>query len=297
MIINMPTIVTNPLPGAPATAPPGSSTAATSSSVWLARYRNGPSPARHTLVAFPWSGAGSSAYTSWIPLLPQGIDLITVTLPGRDDRRGEQPVSKLTSDLIAAITDALLAHTEGGADVALFGHSYGALLAHAVGLRLQQHGRTPQAVIVSGSRAPMVRPTYPLHLLGDRELLAKLILMGGIPARLQRHEGFLRSWLPRVRADLAACETYWPGKLAALDCPLHAWSGAADWYAPPCTARRWLELSGDATHTTFPGGHFFIAGDRGAVSLLQTLQWPRPAGQARPLRLLQSQPLLRRWGS
>lgn len=268
-----------------------------SSPAWLARYRNGPGPARHTLVAFPWSGAGLNAYTSWIPLLPRGIDLVTVALPGRDDRRDEDPVTKVTSGMVDAITDELLAHTDDGGTVALFGHSFGALLAHAVAVRLQEHQRTPQAVIVSGSRAPMVRPPQPLHLLGDRELLAKLVDMGGLPPRLQRHEQFLHSWLPRVRADLTACETYWPGKLATLDCPLYAWSGAQDWYAPPYTARRWLELAGEATHTTFPGGHFFISGERGTTALLQVLQWPRPVS-VRPLRLLQSQPLLaRRWGA
>lgn len=293
----MPTTLTTPLPAA-AAAPPDGAPASASSSGWLARYRNRPGPARHTLVTFPWSGAGLNAYHSWIPLLPQGIDLVTVALPGRDERRDEDPVTKLAPELVDAITDALLAHTgDGDGTVALFGHSFGALLAHAVAVRLQEHQRTPQAVIVSGSRAPMVRPPRPLHLLGDRELLAKLIDLGGLPPRLQRHEQFLRSWLPRVRADLTAGETYWPGKLPVLDCPLYAWSGAADWYAPACTAHRWLELAADATHTTFPGGHFFISGQRGTTALLQALQWPRPA-EARPLRLLQSQPLLaRRWGA
>ena len=291
----MQTILTTP-PAAP--VPPRPLRNPSSSPGWLSRYRNGSGPARHTLVAIPWSGAGLNAYHSWIPLLPQGIDLVTVALPGRDDRRDEDPVTKLTPELVEAITDQLLAHTdEADAPVALFGHSFGALIAHAVAVRLQQHERTPQAVIVSGSRAPMVRPPHPLHQLGDRELLAKLIDMGGVPPRLRRHEQFLRSWLPRVRADLTACETYWPGKLTVLDCPLYAWSGATDWYAPACTARRWLELAADATHTTFPGGHFFISGERGTIALLQALQWPRPVA-ARPLRLLQSQPLLsRRWGA
>ncbi|MDX8140540.1 MULTISPECIES: thioesterase II family protein [Lentzea] len=292
----MSTILTTPPPAAPAS--PERLPSPSSSSGWLARYRNGPGPTRHTLVAFPWSGAGPTAYNSWIPLLPQEIDLVTVALPGRDDRRDEDPVTKLTPGLVDAITDALLAHTgDGDGTVALFGHSFGALLAHAVAVRMQEHQRTPQAVIVSGSRAPMVRPPHPLHLLGERELLAKLIDMGGLPPRLQRHEQFLRSWLPRVRADLTACETYWPGTLPVLDCPLFAWSGAADWYAPACTTHRWLELAPDATHTTFPGGHFFISGQRGTTALLQALQWPRPVA-ARPLRLLQSQPLLaRRWGA
>ncbi|WP_157529281.1 thioesterase II family protein [Nocardia sp. NRRL S-836] len=286
----MPIQLTPPQPAIP--APPRHP--APSTSGWLTRYRTGPGPARHTLVAFPWSGAGLSAYHSWIPLLPQGIDLVSVTLPGRDDRRDEDPVTKLTPQLVDTITEALLAHI-GDSDtaVALFGHSFGALLAHAVAVRLQEHRHCPQAVIVSGSRAPMVRPPHPLHLLGDRELLAKLTDMGGLPPRLRRHEQFLRGWLPRVRADLTAAETYWPGKPAVLDCPLHAWSGAADWYAPACAAHRWLELAADATHTTFPGGHFFISGPRGATALLQALRWPRPA-VVRPLRLLQSQPLLSR---
>jgi surfactin synthase thioesterase subunit len=243
-------------------------------------------------VAFPWSGAGRNAYTSWIPLLPHGIDLVSVTLPGRDSRCDEPPASKLTSSTVDAITEAVLAQTNDSDHVALFGHSYGALLAHAVAMRLQRNNRTPQAVIVSGSRAPMVRPLYPLHLLGDRELLAKLVQLGGIPPRLRRHEQFLRSWLPRVRADLKACETYRPTRLAALDCPLHVWSGSKDWYAPPSAAHRWLDLADETTHTTFSGGHFFISGDRGAVSLMQTLQWPRAASsQMRQLRLLQSSPL------
>ncbi|RDI35408.1 thioesterase II family protein [Lentzea flaviverrucosa] len=293
----MPTTLTTTLPARAMPAGPDAETS--SSAVWLTRHRADPAPARHTLVTFPWSGAGTSAYSSWLPVLPDDIDLITVTLHGRDARRDEAALTKLSSPTVDAIADEILTTTDGSPNVALFGHSYGALLAHAVALRLQQHDRTPQAVIVSGSRAPMIRPPHSLHLLGDRELLARLTMLGGLPARLRRHKQFLSTWLPRVRADLTASETYWPGKPAVLDCALTAWSGAQDWYAPPATARRWLACASEATHTTFPGSHFFISGDIGATRLLTTLQWPRPAVTAvRPLRLLQTQPLLKRgWGS
>ena len=242
--------------------------------------------ATHRLVCLPWAGAGPGVYNQWARELPAEVDLITVVLPGRAERRHEAPAH--TVDLMAEQIALELLVTYGEVEwLALIGHSLGALIAFDVATRLRCHDTSLDGVIVSGSRAAHVDPPVELHELPDYDLVDALIELGGLNPDLRYDAAFLRRVLPRVRADLTASELYRPSPNVAHlaeGCRLHAWAGVTDWYAPPTVVQAWSELAADTQPRTFDGDHFFIK-DLSVRTVLAALGWPHDTVQPSPTTL------------
>jgi surfactin synthase thioesterase subunit len=134
-------------------------------------------------------------------------------------------------------------------------------VAYEVARRLEQRPSAPrpEALFVSGRRAPTVPRADRLHLESDDRLVAELRRQGGTDPRLLDDKEILGMILPALRADYQAVETYTyrPGPPLAI--PLTALVGDADPRATPAEAAAW----GD--HTTasfglevFSGGHFYL---------------------------------------
>jgi surfactin synthase thioesterase subunit len=135
----------------------------------------------------------------------------------------------------------------------------GATLAFEVGSRLRALGARPNALFVSGRRAPSVPAPGSVHLASDEELIADMKLLGGTDTRMLDNPELLAVILPAVRSDYVATETYRYRGAPRLDCPVTAFVGDSDPRVDAPMARAW------AAHTTeefllrvFSGGHFFL---------------------------------------
>ncbi len=227
------------------------------------------------LFCFPWSGANASVYREWATALPEEIETVAVQLPGRSGRLDEAPLDRL-APLARQVVQAIEAELrERPCRFAVFGHSLGAMLAYEVARRLVAAGRYPDLAVLSASRAPARAPRVVLHRLGDAELLAALERMGGTSAARLRDPKFLDYFLPLVRTDLTACETFRPVIDTALPFPVSVWAGREDWYAHPEDVGRWRQVAGSAYRSrVFDGGHFFNT-DVPAVTtaILADLRW------------------------
>lgn len=234
------------------------------------------------LFCFPWSGASASSFRKLASSLPDGIETIGLQLPGRGSRRDEPAHARLAplAGQVVRALDAELEERPGR--FALFGHSFGALLAYEVARRLEAGGRHPDLVVLSGSRAPARPPNVVLHALGDAELLAALTRMGGTTTNRLQDVTFLDYFLPLVRTDLTACETYQPAH-SILHCPVSVWGGTDDWYARPEDVTRWRQFAGAAFHRrVFAGGHFFTSDETVVSTAIQAdLEWSRTCGHER----------------
>src|SRR5262249_49686975 len=115
---------------------------------FLVRFEPRPA-ASLRLFCFPWSGASASSYGALAASLPDWIEAIAVQLPGRGSRKDEPAQARLAplAGQIVRAFDAELADRPG--PFALFGHSFGALLAYEVARRLGD--RHPELVVLSGS--------------------------------------------------------------------------------------------------------------------------------------------------
>ncbi|AEV86973.1 oleoyl-ACP hydrolase [Actinoplanes sp. SE50] len=243
--------------------------------LWFRRFH--PAPAGDVrLVCFPHAGGSASFYFPVSKALSPRMEVLAVQYPGRQDRRSEAQLTDLhvladrIAEALAPLTDRRLA---------FFGHSMGAMLAYEVGLRLEDAGRHDLThVFASGRRAPSCYRGESVHQRDDEGILAELQRMDGTDPRLLTDPELQRMFLPVIRGDYRAVETYRHRPDAALRSALTVLTGDSDAMTTVAEARDW------AAHTTghfdlrvFPGGHFYLVPQAAAVlDLLSTTLAPLP---------------------
>jgi medium-chain acyl-[acyl-carrier-protein] hydrolase len=228
-----------------------------SRSPWIAHWipKTG-APLR--LFCFPYAGAGPSIYREWGRNLHFDIDIVPVQLPGRESRSTELPYSSI-QELVPAVVEGLSPYTN--VPFALFGHSMGALVAFETARLLIQRGhRSPEHLIVSGGRGPQEKsPRPPIHLLPDDEFIEELKSYSGTPDELLQCTDLIRHFLPLLRADFTACETYVYAARKRLDIPITVYGALEDLYTSHSDLQGWVgETSQPCRIRMFPGGHFFL---------------------------------------
>ncbi|MDH6351834.1 MULTISPECIES: thioesterase II family protein [Brevibacillus] len=163
------------------------------------------------LFCFPYAGGLPGIYYSWKSRLPPTfleIDAFEVRphIP-QPNRDVFLPTSfyELLEDVCDRITPAL-AETP----FAFFGHSMGGLVAFELTRKLMQKGALlPQHLFLSASRAPhaygKLAKTYNLP---HDEFVEALRKLGGTPDDVLENQELLELFLPILRADFQAVQTY-----------------------------------------------------------------------------------------
>ena len=210
------------------------------------------------LFCFPYAGAGASVFRDWQPLLPDGINVIPVQLPGRETRFLEPAFDQL-QPLVSELARELRPSLDGV--FAFFGHSVGALVAFELARELVRCGRTtPAHLFVSGAAAPHILTWKPVcHMWSDSELIQQLVRISGLPQEVANDPASLAALLPALRADLVAYQTYtyWPDVL--LECAVTAYGGRRDPEVRPHELLAWRALtSGTFNSHLFRGHHLFL---------------------------------------
>ena len=193
----------------------------------------------------------------WRRRLEPVAEVVPVELPGHGTRRGEPPATdprQVVADLTARV------HPLVTGPFALFGHSFGALLAFELARVLTAVGTPPSALLVSGRDGPAVPPSGPpVHALPTARLLDRLRTLDGVPPALARDPGLLELLLPALRADLRMVEEYRRGPGTPLTCPIWVAGGSADPLATDEGRRRWAEeTSADCRLVSVPAGHMLL---------------------------------------
>lgn len=229
----------------------------TADSRWVRRV---PRPgARLRLVCLPFAGGGASVFQRMGALLPPWVEMLTVQLPGREDRSREDPPTSIAG-LVTACAIALRPYTT--MPYALYGHCAGGLLAfelaHEMGRRF---GTWPQRLIVGEQPAPQAPPpAEPLHRLPDKQILATVRERGGLPDAVARNTELLEFLLPVLRSDFKLWENYRYRPRPPLPVPfttVRGRNGAVDETA----LAGWAEqTSAGRTGVTVEGGHYFVVG-------------------------------------
>jgi surfactin synthase thioesterase subunit len=212
------------------------------------------------LIAFHHAGGSAAMYCPMSAELPDSWELMILDLPGRGKRYAEPPLTDL-----GALVDRVVEDIRPWLDapIALFGHSLGAILAAEVGRACERFAAPLLWVGVSGRVGPTLQAqTRRLSALDDDALLAEVTALGGTPGRVGEIPELREHFLRVVRADIAVIESYEPAlDRPALRCPVTAFAGASDVWAPPTTMRPWArETRSDFHLRLFEGGHFFFLG-------------------------------------
>ncbi|MEU6113078.1 alpha/beta fold hydrolase [Streptomyces sp. NPDC047117] len=212
------------------------------------------------ILCLPYAGAGATFYRGW-PEPPAGISIEPLQPAGREERYHEDPYTNLAA-AIDDLSQAVAAFARSG-PYALFGHSFGALLA----LELARHAYAngvpgPVRLMVSGSAAPGVALGRDSAGLDDDAFVAQVEQLAGYVHPALADPDLREVVLPVLRADVTLHESYRLADGPPLPVPITVFRGARDHLVTPEDCRGWADMTtADCATVEFPGGHMYLAED------------------------------------
>ncbi len=224
------------------------------------------------LFWFPHAGGGTALVGEAGELSHQGIHLCPVRLPGRESRIAEAPFEKM-EPLVEVLADAIEPYLSQA--FAFFGHSMGAAVAFELTRLLRRRGRPlPKVLIASAARAPQYRLNYtPPQAPSDSQFLEEVRRLEGVPGEVLDAPAFQRAILPALKADAALYRNYVYSEAAPLSCPIRAYGGQDDPNVRLEHLEAWAgQTAGSFAVRLFPGGHFYLKGDKPRGAFLRALE-------------------------
>ena len=221
---------------------------------------------RTAVICLPFAGAGASFFRPWREQAPDGLDIVPVQLPGREERLDEEPyldVAEAVDDLAPEVLEVAGLYPR----LTVFGHSLGATLAYELTRRLAGT-LAPAALrlVVSGSPAPHDARPQRATGLPDEEFLGRIRQFAGYDHPALAHEETRDLLLPVLRADVEMHENYRPARADPLPLPVTSVLGADDHLVSRDQAAGWQAV------TTWPlrlvevaGGHMYLAESAGGL--------------------------------
>lgn len=210
------------------------------------------------LLWFHHAGATSAAYSRWYKYFPVEWQLLFIELPGRDGRDPAASLQQLTQEIAQKF------RTQNyKCPVALFGHSFGALLAYELARLMACHNQVIW-LGVSGRVAPhMPLPfSLPLAASSDEILIETLRRIGGTSEDILSDLTWREYFLPMYRADLALLESHGYSLAETLNIPMTVFSGRNDSLVNEEGLTGWNALTkSHCRHLKFDGDHFYLMTD------------------------------------
>ncbi len=210
-----------------------------------------------TLYCLPFSGGSSYSYRDLETAADGRFRVEAIELAGHGRRMAEP----LATSVAALVDDAAIQIAPiHGVPYAFYGHSLGALLAYHLAMRfLGGGGPKPVHLFVSGKQGPSVSRTEPSrHLLAEAPFLDELRRLGGAPEEVLMDRELMELFLPILRADFEAVDTYMHASAPPLSIPITAFLGDCD-EATVEEAQAWeRETTAQFRLHVLPGDHFFV---------------------------------------
>ena len=242
---------------------------------WIRR-----SPAPHApwrLLCFHHAGGGASAFNLWPKLFEGCVEVLTVQLPGRENRL-QSPLLSDPQEVLEALAAELATIGGGDRPLAFVGHSLGAYLAYHLALYLRACDLQPARLFIAGAPAPHEPDRLALtHTEGaqaqeDQDtIIARLRDLGGTPPAVLNDPRMMERTVRTLRSDSRLMQGLLARPVVPVAIPFTLLYGEDD----PATAEgkmdAWRSLSSaGVAEWGFPGGHFFIVEHR--CDIIQRIQ-------------------------
>lgn len=212
------------------------------------------------LFCFPHAGGSPIAFFGWPEGLGSSIECVSLLYAGRGHRLREKPCERV-SDLIEEIAGGIAPYSDK--PFAFYGHSFGGIVAFELARKLRDAGRPePLHLFVGAARPPHLGlPFSPIHHLPNSSFVAEVqARYGGIPAVILKDPEVLEMFLPAMRADFTAYETYRFQAAQPLPTPITAFGGSDDSAVKGHTLQEWsMHTQAGFDARILSGGHFFPA--------------------------------------
>lgn len=218
--------------------------------------RPGSSLTMHRLLVLPHAGGAAHSYLPLRRALEPAVSVLCHELPGR----GKRSRTAFAGSMHAAIDDILEASAEFRREPwSVFGHSMGALLAHALTRRLSEQGHPlPGHIFASGTVAPSARPRTAISHLPREAFWRAIRAYGGVPEQVLAVPDFVDYFEPIMRSDFRLLEaTPAPACPAPVPVPVTVLYGTGEMTSRQ--AESWsAETTRSVTVVGFPGHHFYL---------------------------------------
>ncbi len=207
------------------------------------------------LLVFPYAAAGATSLRPLVTGLPDSVELLGVSLPGRERRFGEDPLID-PAEPLAGVSRELADRTP--LPTYLLGHSMGASLA-LLFARTAPESLNVRGVVISG-RKPAGIALEPILALTDAEILGMVTAIGHTSPQLLNDKYWSGRLVQLFRSDTELDVR--TSRLAGdhvLEQPILALGGDADPYVNPADLAGWAARTTDASEVAIlPGDHFFL---------------------------------------
>lgn len=118
--------------------------------------------------------------------------------------------------------------------------------------------------------------------MSDSELPAEMERLNGTDSRLLDDDNLVQLFLPAIRSDFKAIETYVHRHGPALSCPVFAFYGDRDADLTRDGLAAWRSHTrGEFELMEFPGGHFYLSDQVAAVAEIVSARLQRPQSPPR----------------
>lgn len=221
--------------------------------VRLAGSTNHPASAGTTLLCLPYAGGGPAMFHNLAAALGDSADVYSAVYKETGAHQAHS---------IDSVAESLLQHLPPAKKLIILGYCYGAYVAHALVKLLNESGRAPDAVILTGATPPGAQQTA----YAEASLYSRL----DDPETEQRLERIYQSMLAEMPQEEK--KQYWQAYRHAV-CGMKDYRFGSTAFACPCKiltgeqeeypfireyAATWADCFPACTHQMLPGGHMLV---------------------------------------
>jgi polyketide synthase 12 len=206
-------------------------------------------------------GAGASMFSDFMVAPPNGTDVYAIQWPGRENRIDE-PIFTDLNLMLNDLEDAILPLLEDNSPFALYGHSFGGIVAFELARRLRfKHGKIPMHFFCSATMAPQITLTWKnrdvmkastISSNSEQKLLGLMSYIDDLD--------FVKTILPGMRRDMPLLVGYEYQEEEAFDIPFTVFSAMEDEVTLPEEMKPWeVHTTNTFRQELVHGDHWFVS--------------------------------------
>lgn len=219
----------------------------------------------YKLICFHHAGGGASAFVEWQSCVKQGIEVLPVQLPGRENRMREGFLHSC-GEAAAIVVQELSDYLQSG-NFSLFGHSMGGIIAFEAAKCFEKAGLQPDMCFISATSITEKKEFIPTEKLSDDEFFERVSLYGALDkqSEILQYPEFKEIFLKILRADFEMAERYIDDG-TVIKCPITVMCGRSDPMENIEMMKSWKKhTSGAFRVSEYDGDHFYLSGSREKV--------------------------------